>query len=47
MAFRDFLWSPYDGRPAMMVGVLLLVLGLLSFRMPAAVGLAIVGLAGV
>ncbi len=47
VAYRDFLWSIYQGYPAMIVGVLFLLVGTMSFRMPAVLGLAIVGLAGV
>ena len=46
-AYRDFLWSPYEGTPAMVVAVLFVAIGLMAFRMPAALGLALVGLAGV
>lgn len=46
-AYRDFLWSPYEGTPAMVVAALFVLIGLMAFRMPAALGLALVGLAGV
>lgn len=47
LAYRDFRWAPYEGRPSMLVAVFLLILGLMSFRMAATVGLAIVGIAGI
>lgn len=47
LAYRDFLFAPYEGRPAMLVAIAFVVLGLMGFRMAAALGLVLVGLAGV
>ncbi|MCP4443794.1 MAG: hypothetical protein GY811_00425 [Myxococcales bacterium] len=46
-AFRDFLWSSYEGTLAMIVGLLFLVIGFMSFRIPAALGLVLMGIAGI
>ncbi len=46
-AARDFLWASYEGKPAMFVAVIFLIIGLMSFRIPAALGLMLVGLAGI
>ncbi len=45
VAAREFIWSPYQAWPFMILGAAFLIFGLLSIRVPAAAGLAIVGTA--
>ncbi|MBL4634460.1 MAG: hypothetical protein JKY56_11340 [Kofleriaceae bacterium] len=45
VAAREFIWSPYEAWPLMILGAAFLIFGLLSIRVPAAAGLALVGTA--
>jgi hypothetical protein len=47
LAFRELLWSPYEAWPIRVLAVVFIVVGLLGMRVPATLGLSLVGVCSV